>query len=104
LQPDVFVADVNEVRTLDWAEAEHLLLAVEVLSPSAARADRFPKRRLYQEPGVPVYWVIDADRCEVDVSTPADTFVVAERERLSRRPEGADAEFALDLAELFRPL
>jgi len=104
VQPDVFVADVREVRTLDWAEVKHLLLAVEVLSPSSARADRFTKRRLYQELGVPVYWVVDPERCEVDVWTPADTFPVTERVRVRWRPEGADAEFTLDMEKLFRPI
>ena len=37
------------------------MLAVEVLSPSSVRADRFTKRRLYQAQQVPLYWVVDAD-------------------------------------------
>jgi Uma2 family endonuclease len=32
-----------------------LALAVEVLSPSTARADRQVKRRIYREEGVPEY-------------------------------------------------
>ena len=49
VQPDVLVADLEEVRTLDWAKVKTLLLVIEVLSPSTARYDRFTKRRLYQE-------------------------------------------------------
>ena len=67
VQPDVFVVDISEARTLDWSKMQHLLLAVEVLSPSSLRADRFTKRRLYQEVGVPVYWVVDPEACEVEV-------------------------------------
>ena len=56
------VVAIDEARTLDWARIKSLLLAVEVLSPSSTRADRFTKRRLYQEVGVPLYWVVDADQ------------------------------------------
>ena len=63
-----------------------------------------PKRRLYQEVGVPAYWVVDSDRSEVEVWTPADTFPTVEREQLSWSPEGADDDFTLELAELFSPI
>ena len=38
-----------------------LLLAVEILSPSTARADRQRKRAIYQSEGVPEYWIVDVD-------------------------------------------
>jgi len=104
VQPDVFVADLAEARTLDWSRIRHLLLAVEILSPSSIRADRFTKRRLYQEVRVPVYWVIDPDRREVEVWTPDDTFPAAESERVTWRPAGADEDFVLDLGRLFEPI
>ena len=53
VQPDCFVVPLDEARTLDWARMKTLLLAVEVLSPTTARADRFTKRRLYQEQRIP---------------------------------------------------
>src|SRR5439155_3899174 len=59
VQPDCFVVPLDEARTLDWARMKTLLLAVEVLSPSTARADRFTKRRLYQEQRIPTYWIVD---------------------------------------------
>ncbi len=37
VQPDVFVADLDQARTLDWREVKTLLLVIEVLSPSTAR-------------------------------------------------------------------
>ena len=104
VQPDVFVVDLAEARTLDWSRMQHLLLAVEVLSPSSLRADRFTKRRLYQEVCVPVYWVVDPVRHEIEVWTPDATFPAAERERVTWRPEGAGEEFVLELRELFRPI
>jgi Uma2 family endonuclease len=104
VQPDVFVVDLAEARTLDWSRMRHLLLAVEVLSPSSVRADRFTKRRLYQEVGVPLYWVVDADERTVEVWTPETTFPSVERGRLTWRPSGAAEDFVLELAELFTPI
>lgn len=62
VQPDVFVADRDEVRTGEWCNMKTLLLVVEVLSPGTARQDRFTKRCLYQEVGIPHYWIVDADQ------------------------------------------
>jgi Uma2 family endonuclease len=104
VQPDIFVVDLAEARTLDWSQMQHLLIAVEVQSPSSLRADRFTKRRLYQEVGVPVYWVVDPERCRVEVWTPTDTFPTAERKRVTWQPAGASEEFVLELTELFRPI
>ena len=61
VQPDLFVAAVAEVQTLDWGQVKTLLLSVEVLNPGTERFDRFTKRRLYQEVGVPLYWIVDPD-------------------------------------------
>ena len=61
VQPDLFVVPLQEARTLDWARLSHLELVVEVLSDTTARADRFAKRWLYQDMGVPTYWIVDAD-------------------------------------------
>ena len=104
VQPDVFVVDIEEARTLDWRQMRHLLLAVEVLSPSSTRADRFTKRRLYQEVGVPVYWAVDADARAVEVWTPSAMFPVVEQERVTWQPAGAPEPFVLELSEMFRPI
>ncbi len=95
---------LEEARTLDWREMTTLLLAVEVLSPSTARADRFTKRRLYQEVGVPTYWIVDPDRRCVEVWTPAAAFPAIEWAAVSWRPAGAAEALTLRLEELFRPL
>jgi len=105
VQPDVFVIPMDVARTLGadspWDVVRHLLLVAEVLSPSTKRFDRFPKRRLYQERTVPLYWIIDADERSVDVWTPDDTFPRVERERLVWHPEGAREPLVIELAELF---
>jgi len=102
VQPDVFVVPLDEARTLDWSQMKTLLLAIEVLSPSTTRADRFTKRRLYQEVGVPVYWIVDPDRRCVEVWTPAATFPAVEWEAVTWQPTGADAPLTIRLEELFR--
>ena len=103
VQPDVFVASLSEVRTLDWTNVKTLLLAVEVLSPSTARADRFTKRRLFQEVGIPAYWIVDGDERAVEVWTPEQRLPTVERERLVWQPHPEREPFTLELAELFRP-
>src|SRR5688572_23364565 len=56
VQPDIFVTPlVGGRRPLEWSDVKALLLAVEVLSPSTARADRQVKLRLYQRQNVPEY-------------------------------------------------
>jgi Uma2 family endonuclease len=104
VQPDVFVVPREEARTLNWAEIRTLLLAAEVLSPSSQRADRFTKRRLYQERSVGTYWVVDGDERVVEVWTPQTELPAIERERLSWHPAGAGRPFTLEFAELFRPI
>jgi Uma2 family endonuclease len=104
VQPDVFVVPREEARPLDWAAIRTVLLAAEVLSPSSQRADRFTKRRLYQERSVPTYRVVDGDERLVEVWTPQTEFPAIERERLSWHPAGVGGRFTLELAELFRPI
>jgi Uma2 family endonuclease len=104
VQPDLFVVDLEEARALEWARMQTLLLAVEVLSPSTARYDRFTKRRLYQEVGVARYWIVDPAARFVEVWTPGDRFPVTEDARVSWHPAGAAAPLVLELTELFRPV
>ncbi len=104
VQPDLFVVPIEEVRTLDWGRLRHLELVVEVLSPTTARADRFTKRRLYQESRVPAYWIVDADEHLVEVWTPDTALPQVERERVEWRPAGAREPLVLTVPGLFRPL
>ena len=104
VQPDLFVVPFAEARTGDWSRLRSLLLVIEVLSPSTTRADRFTKRRRYQEAGVPLYWVVDSTEQHVEVWTPDAEFPAIERAQLVWRPPGAGTPFQFDLAELFRPV
>ncbi len=104
VQPDLFVVPIAEVRTLDWARLRHLDLVVEVLSPTTARADRFTKRRLYQEVGIPAYWIVDADEHYVEIWRPDASLPRAARDRVEWRPAGAADSFVLSVPDLFRPL
>jgi Uma2 family endonuclease len=104
VQPDLFVVDLDQARSLDWSQMRDLLLTIEVLSPTTARYDRYTKRRLYQEVGVPVYWIVDPDEKLVEVWTPESLFPKVERERVRWTPEGVEQEFLLDLGELFKPI
>lgn len=104
VQPDLFVADSAQVRTLDWNKVKSLQLVIEVLSPTTARYDRFTKRRLYQEVGVPTYWIVDPEDGTVEVWTPGSTLPRVERDRVTWKPAGAPEPFAVALAELFQPI
>src|ERR1044071_2514839 len=57
VQPDLFVIHPDEVGAREWSAIKRLLLVVEVASRSTARADRYTKRRLYQEVGDPALLV-----------------------------------------------
>lgn len=104
VSPDVFVVPLEQARTLDWSKMQDLLLIAEVLSPSSARHDRFIKRKRYQEAGVPLYWIVDADERRAEVWTPSDTFPRFEHKRLVWHPAGVGEAFSLSMEELFRPL
>ena len=104
VSPDLFVVPLDEARQLNWLVLRTVLLAAEVLSPSSLRSDRFTKRRLYQERGVPLYWVIDPEAHAVEVWRPTDDFPLTELDTLTWHPDGAAEPFTLPLAELFRAI
>ncbi|HKV52586.1 MAG TPA: Uma2 family endonuclease [Gemmatimonadaceae bacterium] len=73
VEPDLFVAPLVEGRApQSWQEAERLILAVEVVSPSTKRRDRGVKRRLYQNQGVPDYWIVDLDARAIECWRPTN--------------------------------
>lgn len=101
LQPDLFVLGPAAASAEAWAGLGELLLAVEILSPSTARQDRFQKRRAYQEAGVPLYWIVDIEQRRVESWTPDASLPAIETERLTWRPAGAAEPCTIPVAELF---
>lgn len=103
VQPDVFVAPVGPGgrKTEQWSEIRGLRLAVEVLSPSTARADRQVKRRLYQEEQVGEYWIVDLDARVVERWRPGDDRPEIVADTLSWQPDPSAAPFELDLPTFF---
>jgi Uma2 family endonuclease len=104
VQPDVFVAPLDLVRTGDWSRIRTLLLVIEILSPSTARYDRFTKRRLYLAQGVPAYWIVNGGDRNVEVWSPDAVFPRVETEQLVWHPAGATQPLTIPLADLFRPI
>lgn len=103
VQPDLFVVPIGSDgrRPRQWADVRALLLAVEVLSPSTARADRQVKRRLYQREGVGEYWIVDLDARVVERWRPSDERPEIVTTNLTWQPQPAAAPFELDLVEFF---
>lgn len=101
-QPDVFVPPIGEERAArQWSDFKHLLLAVEILSPSTARYDRVVKLRHYQSAGVPEYWIVDPDARLIERWRPEDERPEIIRERMIWRPAGAGAALEFVLSDLF---
>jgi Uma2 family endonuclease len=102
VQPDVFVLPRgNGPAPRAWSDITALLLAVEVLSPSTSRRDRWQKRRMYQEFGVSEYWVVDAEQRVVERWGPDDDAPVVCRDTLVWQPLGAAAPLRIDLTHFF---
>jgi Uma2 family endonuclease len=100
-QPDVFVVAPGGLTSDKWSDVRDVSLAVEVLSPSTARYDRFGKRLVYRDQHVATYWIVDADDCNVEIWTPDAQFPAVERERLVWNPAGASEPLVIELAALF---
>ncbi|HET7585637.1 MAG TPA: Uma2 family endonuclease [Gemmatimonadaceae bacterium] len=102
VQPDLFVVPLRAgLKPHNWAEAGRLLLAVEILSPSTARADRHVKRRLYQREEVPEYWIVDVDARLIERWRAADERPEIVSERLRWQPDSGHAALEIDLATYF---
>ena len=102
VQPDVFVvALVAGRRPREWSDIEALVLAVEVLSPSTARADRTVKRRLFQRAGVPEYWIVDLEARLVERWRPVDERPEVVTDTLRWHPAAAAEPLLISLPEFF---
>jgi Uma2 family endonuclease len=102
VQPDVFVVPlVNGRRPRKFEEVKRLLLAVEVLSPSTARADRVVKRAMFRDEGVAEFWIVDLDARTFERSTPADSRIEVLDAGVEWRPEGASTPLMIDVPRYF---
>lgn len=102
VEPDLFVVPLVGGRApRSWDEAGRLLLAIEVLSPGSARADRVVKRALYQRVGVPEYWIVFLDARLVERWRPEDERPEILEERLEWGPDPSMPPFVLELPSFF---
>jgi len=102
VQPDLFVVPLVAGKgPKRFEDVGRLLLAVEVLSPTTARADRVRKRAVFREQGVPEYWIVDLDARVFERSTPDEARPEILDGRIEWRPEGAGAPLVIDLASYF---
>ena len=102
VEPDILVLPLVEgQRPRDFAQADRLLLAVEVLSPGTAARDRGVKRELYQRQNVPEYWIVDLDAQLIERWRPVDQRPEIARDRIEWLPEGAGEPFVLDVPGFF---
>jgi Uma2 family endonuclease len=67
--PDVAFIPADRLAVIDPRHALKVLpaLVVEVLGPSASGRDVSRRVQQYREAGIPLIWVVDPDRLEVDV-------------------------------------
>ncbi len=100
MQPDLFVTTKRRVQS--WADALPLRLAVEVLSPSTAPADRTAKRRRLQRARVAEYWIVDLDARLVERWKPGDQRPEVAAETFEWRPEPSVPPLSLNLPAFFR--
>lgn len=103
LWPDVFVAPLIEGRKpQSWEDVGTILLAVEILSPTTARADRHVKRGLYQRERVPEYWIVDVDARLIERWRPGDERPEILGEQLDWQPDPSHPPLVIDLPAYFR--
>ena len=103
VQPDLLVLPTLEGRrVLDFADVGKLALAVEVISPSSVRADRYVKQRLFQSEAVPEYWIMDPLARTVERWRLGDDVPEVLLETLTWQPVPDAPPLVLDLGALFR--
>jgi Uma2 family endonuclease len=102
LQPDLFVVPLVDGRLPeDWPDVRRLLLVVEVLSPSTARADRGEKRRIYLEEQVPDYWIVHSEARIVERWRPGTDLPEIVDDTLRWQPLSGLPDVAIDLDAMF---
>ena len=102
VEPDLLAFALPPVKLPDRSDgAAGVLLVVEILSPSTARADRTIKRARYQHEGIPEYWIVDGDAHVVERWRPGDERPEIISEQLTWHPDAALPALEIDLPALF---
>lgn len=102
VQPDLLAASRIGGRVIQrFEDVQELALAVEVLSPSSMRTDRFTKRREYQRRGVGEYWIVDTASRSVERWRPTDEEPDVLFDVLVWEPRADVAPLTIDLVALF---
>ena len=103
VQPDVFVMPRGRgPMPGGWVEVSALSLAIEVLSPTTARADRHRKRHLYQRERIPEYWIVDVDARVIERWRADDERPEIVSEQIDWRADASHPPLIIDLPAYFR--
>jgi len=79
VQPDLLAIRKDRLGIYKGSHVVHGApdLVIEILSPSTARYDQVEKRQLYEENGVPEYWIVDPERRQLIILRLTDAGYVA---------------------------
>jgi Uma2 family endonuclease len=102
VQPDIFAFPKLTAPMQDWSDIRHLILAIEVISPSSVRTDREEKRKLYQREGVSEYWIVDVENRRVERWHPDDVAPEILTEALVWQPSERHPPLVIELSDVFR--
>ncbi|MGO8791365.1 MAG: Uma2 family endonuclease [Terriglobia bacterium] len=102
--PDVAYVPRDRISNLDPKHALKLLpaLAVEVLSPLNTAREVSRKIQQYRDAGIELIWVVDLDKCEVDVYSPLPLMTLRQGDTL--RDDKILPGFSLPLSLVFEPV
>ncbi len=103
VQPDVLVLLRHDrPRLTDERFYGPPTLVVEIVSHSSRRTDRLQKRELYQDFGVPEYWIVDIEQRRVERWQPGSTAPGIATDTLVWQPDSAVAPLEIDLPAIFK--
>jgi Uma2 family endonuclease len=101
LEPDLCVIPRPPSAEIHWRDVGRPVLVVEILSPGTAARDKGIKRRLYQQAGVPQYWIVDLDSRLIERWRPEDERPEILLQTLRWQVTESSPPFELDLTALF---